>query len=186
MPPSCAKVARTVRPPFPSGWASLPILPCDLTLAHTLPVGQSFVWRRRPLPSLSSSSDTAAAVEEFSRAVDGDGDELARVVCLRQTPEALFYTAVYPDGDAGWDADRAKGTTRAWLEDYFQLGRYPALDPLYAEWGKRDPKLFGKMPLAGGAVGVRVLRQDPWECLVSCVVLSCARVFPCWVVLGRC
>lgn len=127
--------------------------PSNLSLANTLPVGQSFLWHRHQLPDMT---------EEYSRAVDNP----PRVVCLRQSPTALFFTAIHPTQDALED-DRKSGLTRAWLEDYFQLGRYPDLEVLYADWRTRDPLFFGKIELDERAVGVRVLRQDTWECLVA-------------------
>jgi N-glycosylase/DNA lyase len=133
----------------------------NLSLQNTLPVGQSFLWHRRPLAGSQPSEPT----EEYSRAIH----DPPRVVLLRQSPSQLYYTAVYPqEGDAL--RDRQEGITGAWLNDYFQLSRYPDLSKLYEEWRERDPKLFGKVELSSGkAVGVRVLRQDPWECLIAWV-----------------
>ncbi|KLT45667.1 DNA glycosylase [Cutaneotrichosporon oleaginosum] len=127
--------------------------PSNLTLANTLPVGQSFLWHRHQLPDQT---------EEYSRAVDNP----PRVVCLRQSLNALYFTAVHPTVEAS-EADRAAGLTRSWLEDYFQLTRYPDLEALYADWRIRDPNFFGKVDLGERAVGVRVLRQDPWETLIA-------------------
>jgi N-glycosylase/DNA lyase len=95
-------------------------------------------------------------------------DNPPRVVCLRQTDAAIFYTAVYPPSSPDtWDTDRRSGTTKRWLDDYFQLTRYPDLGELYGDWRKRDPAFFATVELGSGSTGVRVLRQDPWECLVA-------------------
>ncbi|WVQ71674.1 hypothetical protein IAR50_001214 [Cryptococcus sp. DSM 104548] len=141
------------KPPFPAGWRSLPISPSNLTLANTLPVGQSFLWHRLHSP---------AHGEEYSRAIDNP----PRVVCLRQSPTHIHYTAVYPDS-AAEERDKHMSATTAWLEDYFQLATYPDLDVLYADWRDRDPKLFAPVEFNPRATGVRVLRQDPWECLIA-------------------
>ncbi len=140
-----------------TGWSTIPIALSNLTLANTLPVGQSFLWRRGPF-------------DQFSRAVDNP----PRVVCLRQTPTEIHYTALYPDPrDAELDVET--GITRRWIQTYFQLDRYPDLESMYDDWVKRDPKLFGKSNANGvTAVGVRVLRQDPWECLLAYVQVSSA------------
>lgn len=139
--------------PISRSWSSIPITLSNLTLANTLPVGQSFLWHRYTV-------DNAEASEEFSRAVDNP----PRVVRLRQTSTQLHYAVVYPDVEAEQqDLDYVQ--TRRWLHDYFQLDYN--LDDLYAEWKSRDPSLFGKIELDGRAVGVRLLRQDPWECLVA-------------------
>jgi len=36
---------------------------------------------------------------------------------------------------------------------------------LYTDWSKRDPKYFE--PIAKPLIGMRCLRQDPWECTIS-------------------
>ncbi|KAL1409683.1 proteasome regulatory particle subunit [Vanrija albida] len=100
--------------------------------------------------------------EEFSRAVDNP----PRVVCLRQSPTCIHFTAIHPTAEAA-AADRDSGLTRQWLDDYFQLGAYPDLVGLYDDWRGRDPAFFGKVDLGDRAVGIRVLRQDPWECLLA-------------------
>lgn len=126
-------------------------------LIPRLPVGQSFVWHRRWLPDSS---------EEYSRAVRTA--EASWVVCLRQSSTDLFFTAVHPTPEAT-SSDKELGLTRRWLEDYFQIQQYPALPALYEDWRTRDPVFFSKIELDQRTVGVRVLRQDPWECLVAYV-----------------
>lgn len=150
---------KLLRPPFPSGWASLPITRSNLTLANTLPVGQSFLWHRH---QLLKSEAADGPTEEYSRAVD----DPPRVVCLRQTTSSVFYTAVYRD-PAAWASDQAIDLTRRWIDDYFQLTRYPNLEQLYENWRLRDAEFFAKVELDERATGVRVLRQDPWECLFA-------------------
>ncbi|WVO22025.1 uncharacterized protein IAS62_003345 [Cryptococcus decagattii] len=144
------------RPPFPAGWASVRMDPRNLSLANTLPVGQAFLWHRHPLPA------TAPPFEEYSRAIHSP----PRVVCLRQSPTHIYYTAVYPSGSVP-EPDTSFHLTRQWLEDYFQLVKYPDLETMYLDWRRRDPELFGKVHVNDRATGVRVLRQDPWECLLA-------------------
>jgi N-glycosylase/DNA lyase len=86
------------------------------------------------------------------------------VIRLRQTPTQLQYSVIYPNTQSE-ELDKAQTATRAWINDYFQLDH--DLDALYREWSRRDPDLFGKIDISGKAVGVRLLRQDPWECLVA-------------------
>ena len=52
--------------------------------------------------------------------------------------------------------------TLLWLKDYFQLD--VDLIRLYNEWSEKDP-VFAK--LRGRFEGIRMLRQDPWENLIS-------------------
>ncbi|WRT67162.1 uncharacterized protein IL334_004128 [Kwoniella shivajii] len=136
------------RPPFPSGWSSIPLSLKNLTLVNTLPVGQSFLWHRH--------------AEEFSRAVD----DPPRVVCLRQLQDRLYYAAIHLTNDAA-RLDKEGGLTHRWIQEYFQLDKYPDLETMYADWRLRDPELFGKVEVNERAVGVRVVRQDPWECLIA-------------------
>ncbi|OCF55669.1 N-glycosylase/DNA lyase [Kwoniella mangroviensis CBS 10435] len=146
------------RPPFPSGWSSIPLSLKNLTLANSLPVGQSFLWHRHAI----ASSTPGCPTEEFSRAVDNP----PRVVCLRQSPSHLYYTGVYPNEHDAL-ADLRRGITKDWVNDYFQLKAHPELEKMYDDWRARDPELFGKVEVNKRAVGVRVLRQDPWECLIA-------------------
>ncbi|KAL7423974.1 8-oxoguanine glycosylase ogg1 [Cryptotrichosporon argae] len=146
----------------------------NLSLANTLPVGQSFLWHRHALDPVENSgadikpdANADAPTEEYSRAVWP-----GRVVLLRQTRTHVHYTSVLPDADDTAEPRAApvepgEDAARAWLDDYFQLARYPDLEGMYADWRARDPGLFGKTELDERAVGVRVLRQDPWECLIA-------------------
>ena len=146
-------LAMSRRPPFPSGWSSIPITTSNLSLSNTLPVGQSFLWHRLLVKDESTP-------HEWSRVVDRP----PRVVCLRQSHTHLFYTAIHPTHQAT-EQDRRDGLTLRWLEDYFRL--HVNLTDLYGDWARRDPELFGKTELDDRVIGVRLLRQDPWECLIA-------------------
>lgn len=61
----------------------------------------------------------------------------------------------------------------AWIRDYFQLD--VDLEALYRKWGESDPvfrRKFGSVDEGGEGLleGVRVLRQDPWECCAYLVL----------------
>ena len=61
------------------------------------------------------------------------------------------------------DTEKARDAeTLAWLKDYFQLE--VDLIALYNQWSELDP-VFGR--LRSRFAGIRMLRQDPWENLVS-------------------
>ena len=137
----------TMMPPFPAGWNRLPLSRANLNILNTLPVGQSFLWHRKTLQD---------GTDEFSRAIDHP----SRVIFLRQTPTDLWYTTVSPG------LSQSDRLDLQWLNDYFRLGPHPNLEPLYKDWRQRDPGLFGTVDTTR-AQGVRVLRQDPWECLVA-------------------
>lgn len=172
------------RPVFPDEWSYLPLSPSDVNLSNTLPVGQSFLWHRHTIPNHSSSSGSSSSgevgeqEEEFSRVVL----DPPRVVLLRQSRRLrrIYYTGIHPS-DGAEEQDRREGITKRWLEDYLQLNKVADLPGLYTEWAERDPGLFGRaVPVpknfdmdmdkdfgGGRGEGIRVLRQDPWECLIA-------------------
>ncbi|KAF8635610.1 hypothetical protein AX15_000250 [Amanita polypyramis BW_CC] len=135
---------------------ALPISILQLSLAAVLKCGQSFRWSITPL------SSEALPTHEYRLCLRD------RVVCLRQTSDTLYYRAVYPDPQPTQAqlVTREKETVE-WLRDYFQLD--VNLQELYSEWASRDLN-FAR--LQHRFSGIRVLRQDPWECLVSFICSS--------------
>ncbi|XP_053809373.1 N-glycosylase/DNA lyase isoform X4 [Vidua macroura] len=140
----------------PSLWRWLPCPPAELRLDLVLSSGQSFRWWE--------SSPGA-----WTGVLGG------RVWTLRQDGDRLWYT-VYGEEDEHEEerdecpAKAAKlnaAETDRILRDYFQLD--VGLSPLYHAWGAADP-LFRKV--ANDFPGVRVLRQDPVECLFSFICTS--------------
>ncbi|XP_015496220.1 N-glycosylase/DNA lyase isoform X5 [Parus major] len=140
----------------PSLWRCLPCPPAELRLDLVLSSGQSFRWWE--------SSPGA-----WTGVLGG------RVWTLRQDGDRLWYT-VYGQEDEqeeerdGCPAKAAKldaTETDRILRDYFQLD--VELSALYRGWGAADP-LFRKV--ASDFPGVRVLRQDPVECLFSFICTS--------------
>ncbi|NXB17609.1 OGG1 lyase, partial [Rhagologus leucostigma] len=139
----------------PSLWRCLPCPPAELRLDLVLSSGQSFRWWE------SSPGAWTGVLGE-------------RVWTLRQDGDRLWYT-VYDEEDEeeeqdGCPAKAAKldtAETDRILRDYFQLD--VGLSALYRAWGAADP-LFRKV--ANDFPGVRVLRQDPVECLFSFICTS--------------
>ncbi|KAG5181946.1 DNA glycosylase, partial [Tribonema minus] len=82
------------------------------------------------------------------------------VLAIRQLPHTTLYK--WLGGDAAEAHDMA--TT---LRDYFQL-THPLAD-LYGVWGAADSRLA---QIAAVLCGVRVLRQEPVECLISFICSS--------------
>ncbi|KAG6898339.1 hypothetical protein C0992_009014 [Termitomyces sp. T32_za158] len=131
---------------------SLPLSLAQLSLAAVLKCGQSFRWS-----TVSLAEDT-----EYRLCLRD------RVVCLRQSPTTLFYRSVYPDPQpTPAQTVLLDAETLIWLKDYFQLGI--DLAALYNEWSTRDP-VFARMQHR--FQGIRMLRQDPWENLVSFICSS--------------
>ncbi|XP_050816704.1 N-glycosylase/DNA lyase isoform X1 [Gopherus flavomarginatus] len=161
----------------PALWGHLPCGRSELRLELVLRCGQAFRWRER-------------SPGHWTGVLAG------RVWTLRQTEEQLWYTVheeeeeegshtkatgqeLQPRGrDAGGSLHpeaptmEASGGTDSFeaqqiLHDYFQLD--VDLARLYQAWGAVDPH-FQKV--AASFPGVRVLRQDPVECLFSFLCTS--------------
>ncbi|KAM6126473.1 N-glycosylase/DNA lyase [Phoenicopterus ruber ruber] len=139
----------------PALWRSLPCPPAELRLDLVLSSGQTFRWRE--------SSPGAWT-----------GVLAGRVWTLTQDRDRLWYT-VYGEEEEEEEEDgrpakaaRLDGAeTDQILRDYFQLE--VGLPALYRAWGAADP-FFRKV--AKDFPGVRVLRQDPVECLLSFICTS--------------
>jgi N-glycosylase/DNA lyase len=94
-----------------------------------------------------------------------------RVVAVRQTAAATQYRALHGDG-AGLEAE---------LHDYFQLGM--ALTPLYKVWATAScPRME---TITRALPGLRILRQDPAECLISFICSSNNNVPRITLILDR-
>jgi len=137
------------------GFDALALPLAQLSLAAVLKCGQSFRWSIYPLHAALTSDP----FHEYRLCLQD------RVVCLRQSPDTLFYRAVFPDILVSPEIVAVRNAeTLLWLKDYFQLD--VDLVKLYNEWAERDP-VFAK--LRTRFEGIRILRQDPWENLISCV-----------------
>lgn len=138
---------------------ALPLPIVQLSLAAVLKCGQSFRWSIFPLLSTTSPS---SPTHEFRFCLRD------RVICLRQSPDTLFYRSVFPETPTTSPTQDAlkEAETLIWIRDYFQLDI--DLIKLYEEWSNRDP-VFNN--LRSRFSGIRMLRQEPWENLVSYVYL---------------
>ena len=143
-----------------SEFRKLPLPLAQLSLAAVLQCGQSFRWSVYPLTRYTpqAGSDVPVPSHEYRFCLHD------RVVCLRQTPDALHYRSVCPPSPTPLDDDTREAQTLSWLRDYFQLDVDLLL--LYEEWSNRDPVFRN---LRHRFSGLRMLRQDPFECLLSYV-----------------
>ena len=78
------------------------------------------------------------------------------LVHIRRTDDGVEYRAGGADGEANADLS-------ATLRRYFRLDT-DNINAIYADLADRDPQLA---PLISAYRGMRILRQEPWECLVS-------------------
>ena len=135
------------------GFRTLPISIQQLCLSAVLKCGQSFRWQAFPL-SLEGLPGTVPSHEYRFCLRD-------RVVCLRQTNDNLYYRSEFPLGSEN-QSEIKEGETLLWIRDYFQLDI--DLQQLYDQWETSDPVI---QKLRSRFSGIRILRQDPFECLIS-------------------
>ncbi|KZT09672.1 DNA glycosylase [Laetiporus sulphureus 93-53] len=147
---------------IPTGFRALPLSITQLSLAAVLQCGQSFRWNVFPLFSDGAFQDNLFPTHEYRLCLRD------RVVCLRQTPDILFYRSVLPGPPPLPSEDVLREQeTLAWLRDYFQLD--VDLIELYEQWGKRDPVFRN---CRERFAGIRMLRQEPFENLISFICSS--------------
>ncbi|KAJ7449901.1 DNA glycosylase [Mycena latifolia] len=134
-------------------WQSFVLPESQLSLKLVLKSGQSFRWEAFAAPGVPP---------EYRLCLPD------RVVCLKQNPTTLFYRAVFPDPQpSALQLSLREAETLVFLNSYFQLDVDTA--KLYAEWAARD-KVFSSIETRFS--GIRILRQDPWENLVSFICSS--------------
>ena len=124
-------------------------------LETSLMMGQAFRWHQLDAAFYPDGADECPW---FSGVL---GDNL---IHIRQTEDGVEYHAGGPNG-----------ATEADLSDL--LSRYFRLDDdieaIYADLCARDPQME---KLVEAYRGMRLLRQDPWECLVSYICSATASI----------
>ncbi|KAL3481662.1 DNA glycosylase [Aspergillus californicus] len=131
-----------------SEWRKLPISLSELCINTTLRCGQSFRWHKVP------------DHEEWRCVLYG------RLLSLKQDPSHLYYRTYLPPTPSTSIKDD-EDTTLSIIKHYFNLTSN--LTSLYAEWSSSDPNFRKKAPQF---TGIRILRQDAWEALVSFICSS--------------
>ncbi|KAB8205528.1 DNA glycosylase [Aspergillus parasiticus] len=154
-----------------SEWRRLPVSLSELCINTTLRCGQSFRWHNVP-----------------------DSDEwrcvlYGRLLSLKQDPTDLYYRTYLPaklsnpiplptppssyppsraDSNKPLDQSQSdKDDILPILAHYFNLDSN--LTSLYSYWSSNDPNFKRKAPQF---TGIRILRQDAWEALVSFICSS--------------
>lgn len=160
----------------PPGYFALRAVTSQILLPLTVSnkCGQAFrwrcnkVWEPRSQGSSSSSPDQAYEEQiEWSLCLSD------RVVLLRQDEHRgfLYHRTLLPSSsaspsDSKQELETSRETVR-FLIDYLSLD--VPLELLYTEWANKDP-VFARF--ATRFSGLRMLRQDPWECLCAFVCSS--------------
>ncbi|KAL1850604.1 8-oxoguanine glycosylase ogg1 [Paecilomyces lecythidis] len=154
-----------------SEWRKLPVSLSELCINTTLRCGQSFRWKQLP-------DD-----DEWRCVLHG------RILSLKQDPTHLYYRYYMPtstalptppistspsraasksiNDDAVSQSDNTSDDTLALIKHYLNLSS--DLTRLYSEWSSLDPNFKKKAPQFAG---IRILRQDAWEALVSFICSS--------------
>jgi N-glycosylase/DNA lyase len=131
-----------------------------LHLERTFANGQCFRWRPDPARKAAPPGE-----EHWQGIVAGRVIWLGRVPAAVDAPDDTFHFRVAPSlGSPPAD--------QAFLWDYLRLDL--DLEPIYADWRERDPYLGA---LTERFRGLRIVRQDPTECLLS-FVCSTANAIP--------
>lgn len=146
-------------------WIDLDISPQQMNPSHTLNIGQCFNWK--PL-GFFKSEITAEARKYWVGVV------MQRPLLLRQLPHTTEVALLSPiqsttliphasDREVS-DAQSLKKLLRA----YFQVEDHD-LESLYHIWSENCPRM---QTVARCLPGVRVVQQEPWECLISFICSS--------------
>lgn len=127
-------------------WQSLPLPSAELSLARVLRCGQTFRWRNINSIWTFSLHD--------------------KIVLLRQDESRLHYACI------GQKAARTPDPSLVlpFINDYFNLD--VKLVQLYDQWGHVELKYKLKKGSFSLFPGIRMLRQDPWETVVSFICSS--------------
>ena len=133
-------------PPASLQWHPLGVSAVELRCAVTLTNGQSFGWRKHP------------------RRLEWTGVLGCLVLSLRQLADDTHFAVHHP-------AAYCEAEVRAALRDFLFLDRARLVD-LYAAWSadERFASVGARLP------GMRLLRQEPLECLVSFICSSCNNI----------
>ncbi|KAL3759144.1 hypothetical protein ACHAWU_008596 [Discostella pseudostelligera] len=140
-------------------WIDLEVSPEELRPSATLTNGQCFNWL-----VVENESDTADATPSPQKSAWGThnanewvGPIQNRVLSIKETPATTMCRVLCGPTD----------NVKEDLRRYFRL-EIP-LAPLYDEWSRQDARLS---KIAKSIPGVRILRQDPIECMFSFICSS--------------
>ncbi|GAK64984.1 N-glycosylase/DNA lyase [Moesziomyces antarcticus] len=154
----------------PAGYAALRAAPSQILLPLTVSnkCGQAFRWRAHKVWVPAASGPSSGGWDEQ---IEWSLCLSDRVVLLRQDEHRgfLYHKTLLPASSAPNDDANAQTVreTERWLKDYCNLD--VPLEALYAEWEAKDA-VFARF--ATRFSGLRMLRQDPWECMCAFVCSS--------------
>ncbi|KAK9456066.1 DNA glycosylase [Dipodascopsis uninucleata] len=126
-------------------WRYINIHVKELNLETVLPSGQSFKWKQ-------TNDEWIAVMRD-------------KLIILRQESERIGYRCIRSDTEE--ESEPYSPDTEEMLHDYFNSSI--KLSELYADISERDEVFAKVVPLHPG---IRILRQDPWETLISFICSS--------------
>lgn len=138
----------------------LEVPPEEFRPSVVLTTGQCFHWTALSTPTAKTESTSAWGIHnatEWMGILRAPDEDDAVVVILQETPSTVLYHTLHTP--PGWTRD----TVHSFLRSYFQLDTVSVTD-LYREWSTQCPRLAR---IAAALPGLRMVEQDPFECLVS-------------------
>ena len=171
-------------------WIDLNVPPQELRPSATLTTGQCFHWiavqhdsnsyqmssthnhdksKEQTIittPSQTTTTTTSAwGTHNATEWVGPFGPN--HILSIRETPTTTLYRVLYSSSQTTSVPSGIEETIENQLRHYFQL--HTPLLPLYQQWSQQDTRLAR---IAKVIPGVRVLQQDPLECLFSFICSS--------------
>eukprot|EP01039_Chlorochromonas_danica_P006958 gene6958-7698_t len=137
-------------------WIDLQIDPTELRPSASLIMGQCFNWKR-----LEFQHSSSCARQVWVGVLQG------RALAVEQTTASTQITELASPPTSTEQQRVTREGLECLFRDYFQVSH--SLHRLYEVWASRCDRLRA---VSGALPGVRVLRQDPWECLVSFICSS--------------
>lgn len=144
-----------------SKYHDLMVSPHEFRPSATLTTGQCFHWFPVSSPGDASAPGSAwgrhNATEWIGTLRLLKGDSV--VIAIKETPDTTLYRVLQGPPHLPYEEI---------LRQYFQLDA--SLVPLYEAWSRQDPERLAR--IAKSVRGVRLIEQDPWECLISFICSS--------------
>jgi len=160
-------------------WIDLNVSSSELRPSATLTTGQCFnfvVVTNDDYRNNNESHETKSAWGTHNE-TEWLGPIQNLILSIKETETSTLYRVLY-DGSTSSAIKQEKKETKKnhdasnnsmsqFLMNYFQLD--VALEPLYQKWSQKDVRLS---KIAPAIQGVRIIRQDPVECLFSFICSS--------------
>lgn len=134
-------------------WKKIAISPLEVSLNKVLRCGQTFRWKNVNNTWSFTTQD--------------------RIVLLKQDESHIHYSWIMLEEyemKKNVNLTKLAQETLSFVRDYFNLDIN--LESLYKEWSESDKRYKKKTVPFETFTGIRILRQDPWETLISFICSS--------------